>query len=183
MSNRKAALWMRVSTADQHTENQRQQLLEYCDRADLDVVSTFDVEGSAWQGAQKPALDELIKVAHRKEVDVVVIWALDRLDRSSPAGCWIALNKLQETGVEVVSLQEPWVSTQGPFAELLALISSWFAWWYSERQSERIKAGIDRRRKAGKSVGRKTGAKDKTPRIRAGYVKRWEDEKNQKTGD
>lgn len=73
-----------------------------------------------------------------------------------------------------MSLTEPWASTDGPFADLLALLIGWFANFESLRRSERIKAGLERRKAQGGHVGRKAGAKDKGKRRRSGYYRRWE---------
>ena len=73
-----------------------------------------------------------------------------------------------------MSLTEPWASTDGPFADLLTLLVRWFANFESQRRSERIKAGLERRKAQGGHVGRKTGAKDRGKRRRSGYYKRWE---------
>lgn len=65
-------------------------------------------------------------------------------------------------------------STDGPFADLLALLVGWFANFESQRRSERIKAGLERRKAQGPHMGRKAGARDKGRRRRSGYYKRWE---------
>jgi DNA invertase Pin-like site-specific DNA recombinase len=58
--------------------------------------------------------------------------------------------------------------------ELLTSFFAWIAQQESARRSERVKAGLERRRKAGKPVGRQPGATDKRKRKRSGYVARWE---------
>jgi DNA invertase Pin-like site-specific DNA recombinase len=62
-------------------------------------------------------------------------------------------------------------------AELLAAIYAWMARAESARRSERVRAGLKRRRREGKPVGRQPGATDKRPRKRSGYVARWERER------
>ena len=87
------------------------------------------------------------------------------------------LRRLRQLGVSAESLQEPWLSGGREIAELMTSILAWVARMESERRSERVKAGLDRRRAAGLLVGRKPAAKDLKPRRRAGYVARWQRER------
>jgi len=62
-----------------------------------------------------------------------------------------------------------------PFArEILVGLMGTLARYESQRRSERIKAGLERRRTEGKPVGRQAGARDKGTRRRSGYVAAWE---------
>ena len=58
--------------------------------------------------------------------------------------------------------------------DVLVAFAGWMAQQESRRRSERIKAGLDRRRAQGKPVGRLPGAADKKPRKRSAYVASWE---------
>jgi DNA invertase Pin-like site-specific DNA recombinase len=58
--------------------------------------------------------------------------------------------------------------------DVLVAFAGWMAQQESRRRSERIKAGLDRRRAQGKPVGRQPGAADKKPRKRSGCVASWE---------
>ena len=80
--------------------------------------------------------------------------------------------KQPDAGGALVSLQESWVETSGELRDLLLSIVGWVANFESRRRSERIKAGLDRRRAAGLTVGRKPGAKDRKPRRVSGYYVR-----------
>jgi len=53
-------------------------------------------------------------------------------------------------------------------------VMAWVARMESQRRSERVRAGLARRRAQGLPVGRQPGAKDTRPRKRSGYVARWE---------
>jgi DNA invertase Pin-like site-specific DNA recombinase len=77
-----------------------------------------------------------------------------------------------------VSLKEPWTETADPgLAELLGAIYAWMAAEESRRRSERVKAGLARRKAEGKPIGRRAGSQDRRPRRRSGYVARWERER------
>jgi DNA invertase Pin-like site-specific DNA recombinase len=63
--------------------------------------------------------------------------------------------------------------------DVLVAFAGWMAQQESGRRSERIRAGLARRRSEGKSVGRQPGAADRKPRKRSGYVARWERERRE----
>jgi DNA invertase Pin-like site-specific DNA recombinase len=64
----------------------------------------------------------------------------------------------------------------------LAAVYAWMARAESAHRSERVRAGLERRRREGKPVGRQPGATDKRPRKRSGYVARWERERDAAVG-
>ena len=74
----------------------------------------------------------------------------------------------------VVSVKESWLNGSPEVQDILIAFAGWMAERESARRSERIKAGLARRRAAGKRVGRQAGATDKGKRKRSGYVKSWE---------
>ena len=170
-----AALWLRVSGPDQHLANQEIQLCEWAERRDLRVVRTFRLKrASAFKGEHRSALDEAVTAAHQGEFQVLLVWALDRLDRESPVGPFEIMQRFKSAGCDVLSLTEPWAAMDGPFSNLMTLIVGWFANFESQRRSERIKAGLERRKAQGLPIGRQPGAKDRKKRKRSGYVARWE---------
>ena len=75
------ALYCRVSTADQTTDNQRLELEQVADRAGWTITQTFtDVISGA--RAKRPGLDALMLAVTRKDVDMVMVWDVSRLGRS-----------------------------------------------------------------------------------------------------
>lgn len=79
----------------------------------------------------------------------------------------------------MISLQEAWTEAPGVAGDVLVGIMGWVAEIESKRRSERIRAGLERRKREGGHVfGRKPGAKDKQRRRRSGYVARWERERS-----
>lgn len=169
----KAALWTRVSTHDQDTANQLTALQAEAGRRGLDIAATWQVDASAWKGDHKPELRALLTGARRHEFEVLLIWALDRLERGGIVETFLACRQLWASGVVVVSLQEPWLEQSGPMRELLLAIFSWVAQMESQRRSERVKAGLARRKAEGQVLGRPAGAKDKRKRKRSGYFRRY----------
>lgn len=166
-----AAIWMRVSTADQHPENQRDALMSYAQRRSWDVVAEYSVSESAWKGDHRVMLGKAMEEA--RDYDVLIVWALDRLSREGVEATLALMRRFRERGVTVVSYSEPWTEADGEAGELLTAVIGWVARMESQRRSERVKAGLARRRAAGLPVGRQRGAKDQKPRKVSGYYARF----------
>jgi putative DNA-invertase from lambdoid prophage Rac len=171
----RAAIWARVSTHDQEAQNQLRELEEWAGRKGFEVVKTYQAELSAFNGDIRPLVDEALHDARLGRYEILLVWALDRLCREGVEATLKLLRRFREQGANVWSLRESWTETADPrMAELLGSIYAWMAAEESRRRSERIKAGLDRRRAEGKPVGRQAGATDKKPRRRSGYVARYE---------
>lgn len=84
------------------------------------------------------------------------------------------IRELRERNVSLVSHQEPWLNGSDATTELLAAVAAWVATQESVRRSERIRAGLARRRAQGKPMGgaSKRG-RDKRPRRTEGYTRAW----------
>ena len=174
----RVALWLRVSKGEQHTANQGMALREMAEGRGWQIVKEYRLEGaSAWKGEHQDALRELLEAARRKEFDIVLVWALDRLDRGGIASMLALVRQFDAADVRLVSYQEGWIETVGELRDLMLSVLAWAAKYESTRRSERIKAGLARRKAQGLTVGRQVGAKDKGKRRRSGYVRRWEDER------
>jgi len=173
----RVALWCRVSQGEeQTTENQLQALRALAAHREYEIVREYSVEASAYTGSHQPELRAALEDARRGEYKVLIVWSIDRLSREGILATLSLLNRFLQYGVEVVSHQEPWTETTGgDVRELLLAVTAWVAQQESERRSQRVKAGMDRRRAQGLPVGRPPGAKDAKPRKRSGYVRRYED--------
>ena len=169
-----AAIWCRVSTDEQNTLNQLAALRSWADRRGLTVVNEYRVEESAWKGKHRAALGTALEDARLAKYEVLLVWALDRLSREGIEATLSTMRSFRERGVRVLSLQEAW--TDGPEAmqELLGAFFAWMAQQESARRSERVRAGLARRKASGLPIGRIPGAKDVKPRRRSGYVARYE---------
>lgn len=154
----RAAIWLRVSTDEQTTENQLRPLQEYAERRGLEVVQVLDVSGiSAHRGAQQEFIKRARDAARRGAFDVLLCWSLDRLTREGPETMLRILRQFDEVGCKVWSLQEPWTEVSGELRELLLSIVGWFASFESRRLSERTKEGMARAMAGGAHVGRPKG--------------------------
>ncbi len=147
----RAAIYLRVSKGEQHTENQRPAVDQIVERRRLELVDVYQDSISA--AKRRPEFDRMIKDARRGRFDVLVIWALDRFGRSMVGNLQVVLD-LDRRGIETVSVQEPWLDTGGPVRELLIAIFSWIAEQERARLIERTNAGLDRAKRKGVRLGR-----------------------------
>jgi DNA invertase Pin-like site-specific DNA recombinase len=99
----RAALYLRVSTNDQTTDNQERELRAAADRLGHTIVEVYADNGiSGAKGRDKrPAFDRLHKDATRRKFDVVMAWSVDRLGRSLQDLVGF-LNHLQETEMRAI---------------------------------------------------------------------------------
>ena len=128
------------------------------------------VDGGEYRRTLKQALDD----AHQGKFAVIVVWALDRITREGAEGALRIIRQFRERGCAVVSVKESWLNGSPEVQDVLVAFAGWMAQQESRRRSERIRAGLERRRVQGKPVGRQPGAADKKPRKRAGCVASWE---------
>ena len=147
----RAALYARVSTHDQQTLGMQVDAMSAYikDRGWKPVRRVEDVGSGA---RDRPARESLLKAARRREVDVVVVWRLDRWGRSLP-DLVVTLRELIDLGVGFVSLTEaPDLTT--PSGRAMAGMLAVFAEFEREILRERVRAGIAQARKEGRSHGR-----------------------------
>jgi putative DNA-invertase from lambdoid prophage Rac len=146
----RAALYLRVSTEEQTTANQRQVLEELAQRRGWRVERVVDETASG--AGDRPLWRRLMTDARHRAFDVVVVWALDRIGRSMH-GTIADVVELDRVGVDVVSYSEPWLDMRGPTRTLLIAVFSWVAEQERDRLVERTKAGMERARRQGKRLG------------------------------
>jgi len=169
----KTAIWCRVSTGEQDTKNQLRQLRDWAERRGLEVVKVYQVEQSAWRGAHRKKLSEVMDAARLGWFSALLVWSLDRLSREGSLATLEIVHSLGQRGVQVLSYQEPWMEVSGEMRDLLLAIAGWVARMESNRRSERTKAGLDRVKSEGKKLGRPPGSQDKKKRSRRGYLLRY----------
>ena len=169
----KAAIWLRVSTGEQHAENQLPDLQAWATRRGWEVSKVYEVQESAWKGAHQKALTQVYQDARQGKFQMLLVWALDRLSREGVAATLGIVERLAQYKGQILSLQESWTEMKGETQELMLSIAAWGARMESNRRSERTKAGLTRAISDGKRLGRPMGSKDKRKRSRRGYFARW----------
>lgn len=167
MAERKrAALYLRVSTEDQTTENQRLALRQEAERRGWTIASEYEDAGisGARKRDKRPGLDNLLKDAVRGRFDVVMCWALDRLGRSL-ADLMSTLQELDGANVDLYLHQQA-IDTTTPAGRLFFHITGAVAEFERGMLVARVKAGQARARKEGKRIGRPKLPYEVTQKIR-----------------
>src|SRR5271154_2229884 len=148
----KAAIYVRVSTADQHVESQLYDLRELAARRGFSVVKEYADRGISGSKVRRPALDALMADANRKRFDVVLVAAFDRVARNVRHFLEV-LDELNHLGIEFVSLREN-IDTGGPLGRAMVVIVGAIAQVEKQAIVERVRAGMRRARLEGRQIGR-----------------------------
>ena len=148
------ALYARVSTDGQTTENQLQELRKVADRNGWQIIQEFVDHGiSGAKGRdQRPAFDEMCKGVIRKEFDLVMAWSVDRLGRSLQHLVTF-LDELHSKKVDLF-LHRQGIDTTTPAGKMMFQMLGVFAEFERAMIKERINAGLTRARAQGKTLGR-----------------------------
>jgi DNA invertase Pin-like site-specific DNA recombinase len=143
---------MRVSTADQTTQNQIYDLRTLARQRGLEIVQEYSDHAISGTRTRRPALDRLMADAARHRFDVVLIWACDRLARSTKHFLEV-LDELNRLQIEFVSYREN-LDTGGPLGRAVVVIVSAIAELERSLIIERVKAGLRRAKLEGRHIGR-----------------------------
>jgi DNA invertase Pin-like site-specific DNA recombinase len=141
----------RVSTLDQEPENQLQELRRYASARQWTSHEYVD-RGVSGAKDRRPALDELLRAARRRQFDVLVCWRLDRLGRNLRHPITL-LDELQALGVAFVSMGEG-IDCTTPAGKLQLHILAALTEFERGRIQERVKAGLARAKAQGVKLGR-----------------------------
>jgi DNA invertase Pin-like site-specific DNA recombinase len=151
---RRAALYLRVSTDGQSTENQRLALEAIAQHCGWQIKHVYEDNGvSGAKGRDKrPGLDTLLCDATRGRFDVVMVWALDRLGRSL-ADLINTLHSLEAARVDLFLHQQA-IDTTTPAGRLFFHVMGAVAEFERGMIQARVHAGLDRARAKGVKLGR-----------------------------
>ncbi|MEP9398121.1 recombinase family protein [Mesorhizobium sp. KR2-14] len=152
--SKRVAIYLRVSTAEQTTDNQRRELEAVAQRAGWEVVQVFEDKGiSGTKGRDKrPAYDAMLKAVTRREVDMVVAWSVDRLGRSMQE-LTAFLGELHGRGADLYLHQQA-LDTTTPSGKAMFGMMAVFAEFERAMIVERVNAGLARAKAQGKKLGR-----------------------------
>jgi putative DNA-invertase from lambdoid prophage Rac len=164
----RVGLYARVSTLDQQTlPLQIRALREYAFKRGWTIVAQIkEVRSGA---AQRELREALLKVARRREVDVVLVWRLDRWGRSV-ADLVSTLQELQYLGVGFVSLTEA-LDLTTPAGRAMAGLLAVFAEFERDILRERVRAGLAHARQQGTRLGRPPSVAHNAAEVRQGISK------------
>jgi DNA invertase Pin-like site-specific DNA recombinase len=161
---KRTALYLRVSTADQHCENQLCDLQQLAEQRGWTVVRQYRDHGISGAKARRPALDLLLADARRGHFDVVAVWASDRMARSVRHFIEL-LDEFHHLGIEFVSYREQ-LDTAGPLGRAFIVIISVLAELERSLIIERVKAGMRRAKLEGIRIGRRPADVDRASVLR-----------------
>ena len=150
----RVALYSRVSTEKQDTENQAVQLREFATNQGWQIVHEY-VDYETGSKSDRIEFKRMFEDASRRKFDLVLFWALDRLSREGVLETLQHLNRLTGYGVAWRSFTEQFFDSCGPFRDAVIAIMATLAKQERVKRSERTKAGLALARARGRRLGRK----------------------------
>ena len=148
----KAAIYIRVSTAEQNIDLQKDGLVEYAQRADFDIIEEYVDIAVSGRKEGRPQLRRLMKAARNREFDCVLVWKFDRFARSV-SHLLKALDTFNHLNIRFISVQDQ-IDTDSPMGKAMFTIIGVMAELESSLISERVKAGMASAKSRGKKIGR-----------------------------
>jgi DNA invertase Pin-like site-specific DNA recombinase len=148
---KRAVLYLRVSTFDQHPETQLYDLRGMAAQRGVEIAGEYTdtISGSK---QKRPGLDRLMADARRGKFDIVLVWAFDRIARSVRHFLEV-LDELTHLNLEFVSFREN-VDTGGPLGRAMIVIIGAIAELERNLIIERVRAGMRRPKLEGRRIGR-----------------------------
>lgn len=147
------AIYIRVSTQDQSSDLQRTELLRYAKARGWTVHKVYADKASGASDS-RPGINALMKAAMAREVDIVLVWKLDRFARSLK-NLLTAIQDLQAVGVTFVSFKDQ-IDLSTPSGRLMAQMIGAFAEFERSLIVDRVRAGLVEARRKGVRLGRPT---------------------------
>jgi DNA invertase Pin-like site-specific DNA recombinase len=169
---KRVALYVRVSTSEQTTRNQRRELKAVAERHGWQVMNIFEDAGiSGAKGRdRRPGLDALMKAVARREIDMVAAWSVDRLGRSL-TDLLDVLKDLHAKGVDLF-LHQQGLDTSTPSGRAMFQMLGVFAEFERAMVRERVMAGLARAREEGTQLGRKRLEDTDPSKVKTIHLKR-----------
>jgi DNA invertase Pin-like site-specific DNA recombinase len=151
---KRAVLYLRVSTIDQTTANQERELREVAGRKGCEIVKVYKDHGiSGAKGRDKrPAFDALCRDATKRQFDIVMAWAVDRLGRSLQ-DLIAFLSELHALHIDLF-LHQQGLDTTTPGGKAMFQMMGVFAEFERSMIQERVRAGLKRAKAEGTVLGR-----------------------------
>jgi DNA invertase Pin-like site-specific DNA recombinase len=151
MKAKRAGIYVRVSTNQQETDMQETELREFCENRGW-TYGLYPDQAKSGAKVDRPELNRMLADMRKRRIDVIVIWAFDRLARSLKQLLSIA-EECQSLGVDLVSLKQN-VDTTSAAGKLTFSVLGAVAEFEREMLRERVRAGMAQAKRAGKKVGR-----------------------------
>jgi putative DNA-invertase from lambdoid prophage Rac len=170
----RAALYCRVSTADQSCERQERDLTAFAQRAGYAVVGIYKETGS---GARMDRVErrKVIALAQRREIDAVLVTELSRWGRST-VDLLHTLEDLQAWRVSVIAPNGLAFDLSTAVGRMMATVIAGVAQFERELIQERIKSGMAAAKARGRKLGRQLGQRPKSSRLATKVISMVEEE-------
>ncbi len=151
-TDKRIALYVRVSTKDQSVDMQLNDLERYSKERGFNVFKTYKDNGVSGTKDKRAELNQLMDDARKKRFGIVLVWRFDRFARSTKH-LVNALYEFRNLGIDFISYQEN-IDTSSPLGEAIFTIISAMAKLERDIIVERVKGGLRKARANGKQLGR-----------------------------
>jgi DNA invertase Pin-like site-specific DNA recombinase len=151
VNGKRAVIYTRISTGDQHAETQLYDLRELAKQRRYEIVHEY-TDTISGAKSKRPGLDQLLADARRHRFDIVLVAAFDRVARNVRHFLEV-LDELSHLGIEFVSLREN-IDTGGPLGRAMIVIVAAIAELEKSLIVERVRAGMRRAKLEGRRIGR-----------------------------
>lgn len=159
----RAAIYCRVSTADQSCERQERDLTAFAGRVGYKVSAIFKETGSGAK-VDRAERKKAMALAQARQIDVILITELSRWGRST-IDLLNTLRELESWKVSVIAMNGMTFDLSSPHGRMLATFLSGIAEFERDLISERVKSGLAAAKARGKKLGRQTGERPKSDRL------------------
>lgn len=159
----RAAIYCRVSTADQSCQRQERDLTAFADRAGYEVAAIFKETGSGAK-LDRAERKKTMALAQARQIDAILVTELSRWGRST-IDLLSTLRELEGWKVSVIAMNGMTFDLSSPHGRMLATFLSGIAEFERDLISERVKSGLAAAKARGKKLGRQTGERPKSDRL------------------
>lgn len=159
----RAALYCRVSTADQSCERQERDLMAFAARGGYEVVGTFKEIGSGAK-LDRAERKKVMALAQARRIDAVLVTELSRWGRST-LDLLATLRDLEARRVSVIALNGMTFDLGSAVGRMMATVIAGIAEFERDLMGERIKSGLAAARSRGRTLGRQAGQRPKSDRL------------------
>lgn len=148
----KIAIYTRVSTVEQNTDNQLIELKKYCEARQYNVYKLYTDKGVSGSKESRPEFDNMLNDARKRKFDILLVWKLDRLSRSLKH-LLNTLDLLNSLNICFISYSDNFDTTT-PQGKLMFSVTGAFAEFERSLIRERVKLGLRRAKSNGVKLGR-----------------------------
>lgn len=147
----RCALYLRVSSEDQKTIMQLDDLKRYAELRQWVITEIYE-DHLTGTNDKRPAFQRMLRDAHERRFDILCVWKFDRFSRNL-RDLVVNIQRLQDLGIEFCSFKDQ-IDMSTPHGKLFAHMIMAFSQFVAESIKMRVKAGMDSARARGKHIGR-----------------------------